>query len=372
MSQREIDFDPVSTDARRDKSERVVLARLAAIQALGESDAVIAQSAPRWRWAAVGLGAAALAAALLFLVLRRDPHVDRVAEAPSLIVTPVGGSSRFTVADAVIDAGGDTSVEVQRERGGATALLLTRGSVDCDVAPKPGRAPFRVLAGDVTVEVVGTRFSVTRLGASVRVDVTRGKVRVKSRTEERLLEGGASWTPALTAAVDVPAPEQAAPAPVVNEAQVANEGVAAVVPKGTESPPIEMPADDATPTTPAALRQSSRAAFAAAQRLEAKDASEAARAYRTIANGKDVWAALALYSLAEVHVTRDAAAALKDLDELAKRFPRGANAEDAAWLRVTVLRKLKRDADARKAAAAYLRDYPNGTYVTAAERLASP
>lgn len=362
MSQSEIHFDPVSTDARRDKSERAVIARLAAIQALGESDAVIAQSAPRWRWAAVGLGAAALAAMLLFLVLRRAPHVDRVTEAPSLIVTPVGGSSRFTVADAVIDAGGDTSVEVKREPGGATALLLARGSVDCDVAPNPGRAPFRVLAGDVTVEVVGTRFSVTRVGASVRVDVTRGKVRVKSRTEERLLEAGASWTPGLTAAAEVPAPGPAA----------ANENTAAVEAQPTEPAPIEMPADDATPTTPAAPRQSSRAAFAAAQRLEAKDATEAARAYRTIANGKDVWAALALYSLAEVHATRDAAAALNDLDELAKRFPRGANAEDAAWLRVTVLRKLKRDADARKAAAAYLREYPNGTYATAAGRLASP
>ena len=353
MSQPEIDFDPVSTEARRDRSERAVLVRLAAIQALGESDAVLGQAPPRWRWAAAGLGAAALAAALvLFLVVRRDQHVDPVAEAPSLIVTPVGGSSRFTVADAVIDAGGDTSVEVKHEPGGATALLLTRGSVDCDVAPKPGRAPFRVLAGDVTVEVVGTRFAVTRVGAKVRVDVTRGKVHVKSRTEERLLEAGASWTPGLTAEGDARAPEHAAPA--------------------TEAPAIEMPADEATHQAPATPRQSSRAAFAAAQRLEAKDATEAARAYRAIANGKDVWAALALYSLAEVDATRDATSALRDLDELAKRFPRGANAEDAAWLRVTVLRKLKRDADARKAAAAYLREYPAGTYVTAAERLASP
>lgn len=366
MNQPEIDFDPVSSDARRDKSERAVLARLAAIQALGESDAVIAPSPPRWRWAAVGLGAAALAAALvLFLVIRRDEHVAHVAEAPSLIVTPVGGSSRFTVADAVIDAGGDTSVEVKREAGGATALLLARGTVDCDVAPKPGRAPFRVLAGDVTVEVVGTRFSVMRHGATVRVDVTRGRVRVTSRTEERLLEAGASWTPGLTAAADVPASEQPSP-------PAPHDGVAEGDSPAIEADPIEMPADDVTQPVPAAPRQSSRAAFAAAQRLEAKDPTDAARAYRTIANGKDVWAALALYSLAELHATRDAAAALRDLDELAKRFPRGANAEDAAWLRVTVLRKLKRDADARKAAGAYLREYPNGTYVTAAERLASP
>ncbi len=363
MSLPEIDFDPISTDARRDKSERAVLARLAAIQALGESDAVIA-SPPRWRWALVGVGAAALAAALvLFLVSRRGHEVTHLAEAPSLIVTPVGGSSRFTVADAVIDAGGDTSVEVKREAGGATALLLARGSVDCDVAPKPGRAPFRVLAGDVTVEVVGTRFSVTRHGAGVRVDVTRGKVRVKSPTEERLLEAGASWTPGLTAAVDSPDP--AAPA-------LASHERTAVEPQTTETPPIEMPSDEATQRAPSAPRQSSRAAFAAAQRLEANDPTEAARAYRMIASGKDVWAALALYSLAEVHATRDAAAALRDLDELAKRFPRGANAEDAAWLRVTVLRKLKRDADARKAAADYVRAYPNGTYVTTAERLSSP
>lgn len=360
MSQAEIEFDPVTTDTRRDRTERAVLARLAAIQALGESDAVIAPTSSRLRWVAAGLAGAAVAVALALWLDRRDAQVVTVAESPSLVVTPIGGSSRFTVGDAVIEAGGDTSVEVNRDSGGGIALQLTRGRVECDVTPRPGRPPFRVLAADVVVEVVGTRFSVLRSEAGVRVDVTRGKVRVKAPYEERLLEAGGSWASSRTTSSE-PIP------PARGSAVAVEQGGSQTPSPGADAPPSPPP-----PRTSAAPPPSTRAAFAAAQRLEPSDPVGAARAYRNIAHGRDVWAALSLYSLAELHATRDPASALPVLDELARRFPGGANAEDAAWLRVTVLRALDRQADARQAAASYLRAYPNGTYVTAAERLASP
>jgi hypothetical protein len=63
-------------------------------------------------------------------------------------------------------------------------------------------------------------------------------------------------------------------------------------------------------------------------------------------------------------------AALKALDEYERRFARGANAEDAAWLRADVLRRAGRAEAAREAARAYLRRFPDGAYVEAAERLA--
>jgi hypothetical protein len=108
----------------------------------------------------------------------------------------------------------------------------------------------------------------------------------------------------------------------------------------------------------------------AAQRLESKDLGQAAASYRTLARGRDAWAALALYSLAELRATSQPALALADLDELARRFPGGANAEDAAWLRIDVLSRLGRTAEVRVAAGAYLRAYPDGTYATSAAQLA--
>jgi outer membrane protein assembly factor BamD (BamD/ComL family) len=114
---------------------------------------------------------------------------------------------------------------------------------------------------------------------------------------------------------------------------------------------------------------SSKAAFQAAQRLEAHDRPAAARAYRAVANGSDSWAALALYSLAELDAAGQPTRALAALDEYQRRFPRGHNAEDAAWLRVDVLRSAGRPANA--AAAAYLVAFPSGTYRKAAERLAN-
>lgn len=344
---------PVS-DARRDRVERDVFSRLAAIRTMDRVDA--ATRPPRRAWFGYALAGAAACALLLVVLLGRDPTAHDTAM-PSLVVTPVGGSSRFTVGDAVIDARGDTSVSVQTGDDGATTLVLARGSIDCEVAPRNGRPPFRVIAGDTTVEVVGTRFTVTRMGAGARVDVMHGKVAVHTPQGERMVTAGDSWTPPIAAQPPV-APPPPAPTPI----------------------PDPMPVDDAMieiesappPARNEPPRSSPRDAFQAAQRLEATDPDRAARGYRGIANGKGPWAALALYGLADVHASRDPDAALRDLDELHRRFPRAANAEDAAWLRVFVLRRAGRTDDARAAATAYLGAFPGGTYVKQATRLAAP
>jgi len=302
---------------------------------------------PGWAWGVAG--AMALAIALL-IVHRTGEHATSAA--PSLVVTPAGGSSRFTIDDAVIEAGSDTSVEVATDAAGGITLSLARGSIDCDVAPRHGR-PFHVIAGDVTVEVVGTRFTVVRR-PEVQVDVAHGKVRVRANGRDAFVAAGERWPAVATAAVaPVPAPDESPAAPTV--------------PAQRPEPPVtDQPRNSPTPA-------SSRDAFVAAQRLEAHAWPQAARAYRTIARGGDRWAALALYSLAELDAAHDHAAdALAVLDEYQRRFPKGASAEDAAWLRVEVLRTLGRTGDARAAAAAYLERFPSGTYVTPASRLAPP
>jgi hypothetical protein len=220
-------------------------------------------------------------------------------------------------------------------------LVLARGTIDCEVAPRNGR-PFHVVAGDVDVEVVGTRFAVTR-GTSVRVDVTHGRVRVRSPNGEWMVGAGERWpvvAPIQTATVDPPTP---APAP----------------PEIHETPKRDAP--------------SPHDQFLAAQAREARDWVGAVKAYRAIASGDDRWAALALYSLAELDSAHDrAAAAITALDEYQHRFPHGASAEDAAWLRIETLRSLGRADEARAAAAAYVKRFPAGTYIKSAVRLATP
>jgi hypothetical protein len=358
MNRDRIRVDVPASDARRERVEHDVFERLAAIRASDRAEAIApGRQRPRFVMAFAAVGAvAAVLIAVLLIGRERGPAEPG---APSLVETPVGGSSRFTVGDAVIVAGGDTSVGVSTTEDGVV-LVLGRGTIDCDVTPREGRRPFRVLAGDVEVVVVGTRFAVTRAGPGARVDVMRGKVRVRSAAGERMLTAGESWTSTAitpgTTSTESPAPPVVAPEPAVDTPSA--------------EPSIEAPVvTDPAPTRP---RPTSREAFTAAQLLESKDLRKAARAYRAIANGKDVWAALALYSLAELQAASDPDESLRHLDELTRRFPNGANAEDAAWLRVDVLRRASRPDEARAAAEAYLRAFPRGTYAKPAARLAAP
>jgi hypothetical protein len=345
---------PVS-EARRERVEREVFARLEAMRDVDHANQIAPVRTRRRSMKApiiaAGFACAAAAASVLFVVSREAPPA--LPSSPSLVVTPEGGSSRFTVGDAVIDAGSDTSVEVKQDPNGTTTLTLARGTVDCDVMPRSNRAPFRVVAGDVTVEVVGTRFEVSRSGDVTRVDVARGRVKVHGNGEQRYVGAGESWTSELSgSAVSV------APPPVVPED--------ITPPIIDEVPEIELPPENARRPAPPSPQQAYEAA------LEIKDEAKRARAYRAVAQGNHVWAALSLFNLAELHAKTDVRATLATLDELKRRFPNAGNAEDAAWFRVDVLRDARRIVDAKLAAADYLRDFPRGTYAKLAARLVRP
>jgi hypothetical protein len=361
--------DVPMSEARRDRVEREVFARLDAMRDVDHANHIAPVRGRRLPVYAAGVAAVAAAASVVF-VLSRDPAPAPAAppSSPSLVVTPEGGSSRFTVGDAVIDAGSDTSVEVKHEANGTTTLLLARGSVDCDVLPRPDRAPFRVVAGDVTVEVVGTRFEVSREDDVTRVDVARGKVKVHGNGEQRFVGAGQSWTSALagsavTAVVTPPIAPDTTP-PVVTEEQPAADVE------------IELPAERMRPAKPSVAAPptiptpSPGQAYRAALKIE--DDTKRGEAYRAVANGNHTWAALSLLNLAELQAKFDVDAALATLDELKRRFPKAENAEEGAWFRVDVLRDARRMDDARKAAASYLRDFPQGTYAKLAARLVRP
>ncbi|HLL21995.1 MAG TPA: FecR family protein [Kofleriaceae bacterium] len=347
--------DVPTSEARRERVEREVFARLDAMRDLDRVTTMSPTKPRRAPWLVIGFAFAATAATAAVLVAREAPTPKP--SAPSLVVTPVGGSSRFTVGDAVIDAGSDTSVEVEQASNGTTTLYLARGVVDCDVLPRPNRAPFRVIAGDVTVEVVGTRFEVTRGGLLTRVDVARGKVKVHGNGELRYVNAGESWSSqTTTAVVTTPTPTERAQA-------TAQE----IEPEIEPEIEIELPPEPARPAKPALSPQ---AQYEAA--LVIKSEAKRARAYRTVANGNHAWAALSLFNLAELQAKSNVDATLATLDELQRRFPHASNAEDAAWYRVDVLRDARRTDEAKRAAAAYLRAFPQGTYAKLAARLVRP
>jgi transmembrane sensor len=76
-------------------------------------------------------------------------------------------------------------------RGSEIVARLSRGSARFDVHSDPDRT-FSVLAGVVTVSVVGTEFTVTREGLGARVEVSKGVVRVAWAGEQVELRAGMS------------------------------------------------------------------------------------------------------------------------------------------------------------------------------------
>jgi hypothetical protein len=161
--------------------------------------------------------ALACALALVYVGARwfsLDERTELAHEQVARIVTEGAGGARYQVGDAELVLGPDTVLEFRRELAGAGAgtvhVDLSAGTIDCEVEPAPGRAPFIVHAGDVQVTVVGTMFRVER-GDSVRVSVTRGTVRVDAGDGSHVLGAGESWSgPALILAAAEGAGERGA------------------------------------------------------------------------------------------------------------------------------------------------------------------
>jgi hypothetical protein len=340
-----INIDPPSSETRRERVEHAVFNELARHRA---QDLVAEREPERrswWRPAALVTGAMGVALAALTIVVLLRREVPQAA-LPTQIVTRAGGAAHLTLEDIEVEAGSNTLVDVQSGPGGERTLVLTHGSVDCEVAPRRGRAPFKVRAGKVTVEVIGTAFLVEREDEEVRVTVRHGTVRVSDARGTQLVTAGQAWTSSPTAAV---------------------------APKAEDEPEIEIHPDQPPAT---GHRPESRAKvgakelYEAAQGLEARDPGAAAASYREAALAGGAWGALSLYALAQLEVGRGhAGLALRALEDYERRFPSGANAEDVAWLRVDLLRAAGRTEAMRAAARRYLERFPGGTYGNAARRL---
>ncbi|MBN2191731.1 MAG: FecR domain-containing protein [Polyangiaceae bacterium] len=204
------------------------------------------RSAPaRGAWVVVAAAAAVLLVVLVAVRLRgpAPPAALLTAEGTAFVRLDTTGQGlreqRFADGSRLV-AASDTRVEGLAFTGQEVALLLERGRVEVSVVPG-GPRRWSVEAKLARVEVVGTRFSVTRSEARVSVAVAEGTVLVRSP----LLPDGVARLDAGQG-VELALPPRA-------PAERPPPASTAVAPTGTEpAPPIPPPPPSGAPPSSSA------------------------------------------------------------------------------------------------------------------------
>jgi hypothetical protein len=306
----------------------------------------------------------AAGAGLMWWKARSVAPVAVMAETPALQVaplhlrTPPGATSRFDLGSAKLEVAGASDLTVETATDGTTTVVLAAGAVDCEVAPRLSRAPFRVVAADVVVTVVGTRFAVEHgESGGVNVRVVHGTVRVAGPGGIRAVSAGQAWDrdrPGDVVAIAAAEPGRAdLPAPRTFTSGGAGPG---------DSPaPAGAGATSASATEPDAGAAAGELMAAAA--LEATAPERAAVRYEALSRGDGAPAEDATFRLAALELGRgrwDKAVAATVRYE--QRFPRGSRLGDALWIRVQAHCGAYRSRAAEVAAASYVRRFPTGPY----------
>lgn len=279
-----------------------------------------------------------------------------------LAVTLVDGSK--------VSLASRTELQVRGNQPGAVALALARGEVVCDVTHREERK-FTVVAGDVEVRVVGTKFSVkTTPGDNPRVEVSvlRGVVEVVSKRRPGIVArvaAGQSW-------IQYPEPSALPPS------TVASAPAAGVVTEPTVSDRDgERDKGDtkgaASPASSVASGPSARDLFEkAGESRRSGDAAAAARAYEELLrlHPSDGRASLSAFELGRLRMDRlaDPAGAITALERALALNIGPSFREDALARLVSVYASQGNFAACGRARDRYLSSYPAGVH---ASRVAS-
>jgi hypothetical protein len=283
-----------------------------------------------------GLAAAAIAllcvSALVVVRLGGTP----VVAPPSRIITG-SSASHLTLPGVSLDVDPQSAVVVDGEPGRALLVVLDRGSIVCEVAPRSHDAPLIVQAGAMRVRVVGTRFTVTRIGDSAQIAVSHGAVEVSILGQTRRVQAGEVWPPPAAPRLSAsqagtnpsePGPEASVSALPRTPAPVVNARPRAAQRRGNTGDHAAPSAAEQPDATEAA--RSRQSVFEEAAALERSDPTRASELYRSLEAGGDSWSQNALYARGRLAASRGNAAGARALLALyLQRFPRGSNAEDA-------------------------------------------
>ena len=346
-----------------------------------------------------GTLAAGLATLAVAVVLHERPPAApdvavAVAPAPAAAPGAAVAPAPLRLADGSVATplGEESALAVREDAPQRVAIDLVRGRGRFEVAPRPER-PFSVRAGDVTITVLGTVFTVERVADRIGISVARGRVLVDWGVGSRRLDAGESgWFPPLVVGQEVvqeqaadPAPSRSRP-PARGSVVARADGVAVVRPpsrapdEAAPHPnPLPAPRGEGTgPLRPQAVAvqpaETAETLLAAADaaRLQGRAQEGAALLRRIVEQHRaDPRALLAAFTfgrvlLMELAQPRQAAAAFAEARALA---PHGPFAEDALAREVEAWAKAGDDAKARARAQDYLRAYPSGRRVPAVRAL---
>jgi transmembrane sensor len=242
-------------------------------------------------------------------------------------------------------------VRMQETHADDVALNLEVGRVACQVAKDKGRT-FSVLAGEVTVRVIGTTFSVERLTLGseekITVEVSEGIVEVEGPDSvEKRLGAGESWSVRV-------ATEKA-------DAHTAEfEG------GKTPAPALEQQVTRPAPAA-AATKEKERDLFAEARKKRnAGDAAGAAELYQSFLQKfpKDGRSGVAALELGRLRMDElgDPAGAIAPLTQAARGVGGGLG-DDALARLVRAHAALGQASACKSARARYLERYPEGVHV---------
>ncbi len=152
-----------------------------------------------WAWPALQGILAPTPEAAPSIVAQSDDTDTTTASSP--FTMEEGGVALFDDGTRAVPTSASADLVVASITDERVSMRLGAGSARFEVTPDRTRE-FEVVSGDVTVTVLGTVFDVSREGDEVRVDVTRGRVRVAGPHGEKILTKGMS--------VEVPATAQQA------------------------------------------------------------------------------------------------------------------------------------------------------------------
>ncbi len=292
-----------------------------------------------------GLAAVAAAAALWFAIGRGGSSNAEPSAFERAVFETERDGSRVALGDgSKIELASETRIDVIESGKAAVKLALRHGRVTCDVAKNPGRV-FSVLAGDVVVRVVGTKFTVISearaSGPHVEVDVERGIVEVQSQRQ-----GGGPMR--LTAGQSFKEEPD--------------------VPGAAEPPALDVSQLPVAPPEPSAGAQvGARELLDHANTLRRSgQLRQAAETYDALLRRypNDARAGLAAFELGRLRMDslRDYAGAAQALEKAVAIAPGSGFREDAIARLVQVYDVLGRAADCTRAKDRYLKNYPSGVH----------
>jgi hypothetical protein len=236
-------------------------------------------------------------------------------------ITTGSSGSHLVLRELTLDVDPESTVVIGAASERGMLLVLDRGSVVCDVAPRSARAPLIVQAGAAQIRVVGTRFRVQRHGEAAQVAVEHGLVEVVLNGQVSRVAAGQVWPEASSTGGTTARPNAGAAEPVEPAAGPSLTPRPSVRPKSAAAPT----ANESEP--------SAQARFERAARLERADPAQATALYRALEIGSDSWAQNALYAHGRLEAARgNVAEARRVLERYMARFPKGANRDDARAL----------------------------------------